>query len=136
MRTTIDNPNTVPAPAGPYSHAARIDIGGGSLLLLSGQVAVDDNNQIVGRGDMTAQSERVFELIGAILEAHGSSFDDVVNIRSYLTDLSLRSEYAAVRGKYLTGQLPTSTTVEVPRLFLPDALLEVEVVAAISGGTS
>lgn len=132
MRMLLDNPATVPTPAGAYSHLARVDAGaGGTLLFLSGQVAVDDENTIVAPGDLTAQSERVFEIIGAILAAHGASFDDVVNIRTFMTDISRIPEYGAVRNRYITGQPPTSTTVEVSRLFKPDAMIEVEVVAAI-----
>jgi 2-iminobutanoate/2-iminopropanoate deaminase len=130
VRKIIDNPASVPAPAGHYSHVAKLDFGTGSLLVLSGQVGVDESNQIVP-GGMAAQAERVFEIIGAVLGAHGASFDDVVNIRSYLTNLGDLREYITVRRKYLTGEPPTSTTIEVPRLFLPEALLEVEVMAAV-----
>lgn len=131
MNVTIDNPETVAAPVGHYSHVARVE-GSGTLLTLSGQVACDAGRNVIGPGDMTAQSESIFGTIGAILTAHGATFDDVVNIRSYLTDLDMIGEYIAVRKKYLTGQPPTSTTIEVPRLFLPEALLEVEIVAAVS----
>lgn len=131
MRKTIDNPATVPAPAGPYSHVARLEFGDGALLMLSGQVAVDDDNNIVAPGDLRAQSERTLEIIKAILDAHGASFSDVVNIRTFVTDISRLKEYAEVRAKYVTGQPPTSTTVEVPRLFKPDAMIEIEVVAAV-----
>jgi 2-iminobutanoate/2-iminopropanoate deaminase len=110
----------------------RLDIGDGALLMLSGQVSVDDNNAIVGAGDMAAQAQRVFEIIEAILTAHGATFADVVNIRSYLTDLGRIREYIEVRRKFFPGEPPSSTTIEVPRLFLPEALLEVEVTAAVS----
>ena len=131
MNTVLDNPSTVPAPGGPYSHVARVGTGAGALLFVSGQVAIDDAGEIQGVDDMTAQSDLVMRQLGAILEAHGAGFDDIVNIRSYLTDLSRLAEYADVRKRYLTGTPPTSTTVEVSKLFKPDALLEVEVVAAI-----
>jgi enamine deaminase RidA (YjgF/YER057c/UK114 family) len=127
------NPAGAPAPAGPYSQVARLDVGSGALLILSGQVALDDaNKDIVGIGDMTVQAERTLDIIGRLLAAHGATFADVVNIRTYLTDMSMRAEYAAVRGKYFTGDLPTSTTVEVGKLFRDDALIEIEVTAAIS----
>lgn len=134
MRKSTDNPAGVPAPAGRYSHVNRIDFGDSALLFLSGQVPVGEDNDIVGSGDMAAQTERVFQLIGAILEAQGASFSDVVNIRTYLTDISRLSEYASVRRRYIdTHEPPTSTTVEVSALFKPEAMVEVEVTAVVHG---
>ncbi|WP_324608096.1 hypothetical protein [Streptomyces sp. 142MFCol3.1] len=54
-----------------------------------------------------------------------------MNIRTYLTDIDGIGEYGAVRREFLTGTAPTSMTFEASRLFKPDALVEVEVVAAI-----
>ena len=127
----IDNPAGVAAPVGAYSHVARVDVGTGTLLFLSGQIALDDDGQLVGAGDMVTQATRVFELIGAILAAHGATFADVVNIRTFLTDMALLPQYGQVRHRVFTGTPPTSTTVEVSRLFRDGALLEVEVVAAV-----
>jgi enamine deaminase RidA (YjgF/YER057c/UK114 family) len=132
VRKTFDSPATVPAPVGPYSHAVRLDLGDGALLMLSGQLALDDAGQLVGAGSMKEQTTRIFEIIGAILDAHGATFDDVVNVRTFLLDVGQLREYGAVRRTYLTGGPPTSTTVEVSRLAVPGALVEVEVVAATS----
>jgi enamine deaminase RidA (YjgF/YER057c/UK114 family) len=55
----FDNPAAVPAPAGGYSHVARVDLGDRTLLQLSGQVAIDADDKIVGGNDMTAQAELV-----------------------------------------------------------------------------
>jgi 2-iminobutanoate/2-iminopropanoate deaminase len=126
----LDNPATVAAPFGDrFSHVARVDIGSGALLILSGQVGVDDSGAIAEPGDVTAQSERIFALVGGILEAHGASFADVLHIRTFMTDLDDLAAYGAVRGPYFPGPKPASTTVEVSRLFLPGAVLEVEVTA-------
>jgi 2-iminobutanoate/2-iminopropanoate deaminase len=133
MRKTFDNPSTVPAPAGGYSHLARLELGGGALLVVSGQVATGADGELVGEGDMAAQCERVFQSLGAILAAQGATFADVINIRTYVTDMDLIREYALVRRRYLTGDPPTSTTVEVSRLVVPGALVEVEVMAAVGG---
>lgn len=65
----------------------------------------------------------------AILAAHGATLADVVNIRAYLTDMGQLPEYGKVRAARFTGTPPTVTTVEVSRLFVPGALLEVEVLA-------
>jgi 2-iminobutanoate/2-iminopropanoate deaminase len=131
MKVSVGNPTGVAAPVGPYSHVARVDIGDGSLLFLSGQVAVDDDGELVGEGDMAAQAERVFEMIAGILAAHDASFSDVVHVRTFLTDMDQRSEYGAVRMKYFPGPPPASTTVEVSRLFRPGLLIEIEVTAAV-----
>ena len=131
MTVTFDNPPAAPAPlADRYSNVAVIDLGAVTMLVLAGQVALDHDGAIVDT-DMTTQSEQIFQAIGAILAAHGGGFEHVVNIRTYLTDLDLINEYGAVRRKYLTGTPPTSTTIEISRLFRPEALLEVEVTAVL-----
>jgi 2-iminobutanoate/2-iminopropanoate deaminase len=131
MKLTLDNPARVDAPFGDrFAHVARLDLADGALLVLAGQVAVDETGAVVGPGDITAQSERIFELIGAILAAHGASFADVLHVRTFMTDLDDLAGYGAVRGRYFTGRPPASTTVQVSRLFLPEALIEVEVLAA------
>ncbi|WP_246178862.1 RidA family protein [Actinomadura decatromicini] len=130
MRVTFDNPATVPAPPNPaYSHTAHVTAG--PMLYVAGQIALDENGEVDAPGDMTRQSEVVMSLLERILAAHGAGFADVVNIRTFLTDIGLRAEYGAVRARYFTGPPPTSTTVEVSRLFHPEALLEVEIVAAL-----
>lgn len=82
---------------------------------------------------MADQSERVFEILGAILATHGASFADVINIRTYLTDMSRIDHYGAVRRRHLADDPPTSTTVEVSRLVIPGALVEVDLMAALPG---
>ncbi|AGZ46672.1 RidA family protein [Actinoplanes friuliensis] len=130
MRVTLDSPP--PAPFGDrFAHVARLDFGGGSLLVLSGQVAVDDAGAVVAPGEAGAQAERIFAIIGGVLAAHGAGFSDVLHVRTFMTNLDDLPQYAAVRGKIFTGQPPASTTVEVSRLFLPGAVLEVEVTAAL-----
>lgn len=129
MRTTFDNPSTVPPPVGPYSHVARLEVGDGTLLFLSGQLAVDAAGKLVGEGSMAEQAAFVLETIGKILAAHGSAFDNIVNIRTFLTDMSALGDYLAARSKCLTAEPPTSTTVEVSGLAIPGALIEIEAVA-------
>lgn len=131
MQITFDNPEGAAQPAGPYSQVARIDLGTGSLIFLSGQVALDENNDAAFAGDMAAQAESIFQTISALLNAHGATLADIVNVRSFLTDMSQRAEYSRVRARYLSEPMPTSTTVEVSKLFKDGAVIEIEVVAAI-----
>jgi 2-iminobutanoate/2-iminopropanoate deaminase len=133
MNLTLDNPRTVAAPfSDRFAHVARLDLDGGALLVLSGQVAVDDTGEVVAPGDIRAQSERVFDLIGAILAAHGASFADVMHIRTFMTNLDDLPGYGEVRRRYFPmTPRPASTTVEVSRLFLPGAVVEVEATAMV-----
>jgi enamine deaminase RidA (YjgF/YER057c/UK114 family) len=132
MHVTLDNPAGVGAPFGDrFSHVARLDYGGGALLLLSGQVAVDDQGAVIAPGDAGAQAARVFEIIEGILAAHGAAFADVMHVRTFMTSLADLPAYATVRRRYFPGPPPASTTVEVSGLFLPGLVLEVEVTAAL-----
>jgi 2-iminobutanoate/2-iminopropanoate deaminase len=124
----FDNPATVPAPFGQYSHVARVEIGDSTFLQLSGQVAIDADGKVVSN-DMTTQAEYIMDRITAILAAHGATLADVVNVRAFLTDMSQLPDYGKVRAARFSGTPPTITTVEVSRLFVPGALLEVEVLA-------
>ncbi|MGW5460755.1 RidA family protein [Streptomyces sp. NPDC003996] len=125
MQITLDSPASAPQPLSPYySQVARIEHADGSaLLFLSGQIAEG--------ATLAEQTRGVFEAIDALLKAHGASLADVVNIRTYLTDIGKLDEYGTVRRQFLTGTPPTSMTFEVPRLFRPEAQVEVEVVAAV-----
>lgn len=130
---TFHNPPTAPPPAAAYSQLAEIDLGARRLLILSGQAALDHDGTVVGGDDMAAQTRFTFDAIAALLADRGASFADVVNIRTYLADMERLAEYGAVRRAYLGGTLPTSTTVEVSRLFRPGLLLEVDVTAVLPG---
>lgn len=121
------NLSTIPATNGYYSHAVRV----GDTLHISGQAAFDERGEVVGEGSMTAQAEHVFQVISRILADQGATWEDVAFIRTYLTNMDDRFEYGQVRRKYITGTPPASTTVEVPKLFMPGLLLEVELVVAL-----
>lgn len=133
MQLTLSNPETVPAPFGDrFAHVARLELGDGVLLTLAGQVAVDETGQVVSPGDITAQSECIFELIRGILAAHNATFADILHIRTFMTSLDDLPGYGAVRRRLFPGTPPASTTVEVSRLFVDGALLEIEVTAAVA----
>jgi reactive intermediate/imine deaminase len=129
------NPDAAPSPGGHYSHTVRIDLDGGALLFVSGQVALDRNGDLVGEGDMARQAEQVFDNLRTALEANGASFGDVVKVTTFVTDMSELQTVRDVRKRYLADPPPASTTVEVSGLFRPEVLIEVEAVAAIDGGS-
>jgi 2-iminobutanoate/2-iminopropanoate deaminase len=131
MHTTAMNPDTIASPGGNYSHAVRIETGDGVLLFVSGQVAFDPSGTLVGGGDMARQTEQVFENLKAVLEANGGSFEHVIKLSTFMTDIGQIAPMRDVRARYLPDPPPASTTVEVSGLFRPEALIEVEAVAAI-----
>jgi enamine deaminase RidA (YjgF/YER057c/UK114 family) len=138
MKLTLDNPETVAAPFGDrFAHVARVDLAGGALLMLAGQVAVDDEGKVFAPGDAGRQAERIFEIIGGLLAAHGATLAEVLHIRTFMTDLGDLPAYGAVRRRLFPGTPPpASTTVQVSALFLPGAVLEVEVTAAAPGSAA
>ena len=125
MKVTLDNPADAPQPASPYySQVARVEhTDGSALLFVSGQIAEG--------ATLADQTRGIFEGLDALLRAHGATLADVINIRSYLTDIAKLQEYGSVRREFLTGTPPTSMTFEASRLFRPEAQIEIEVVAAV-----
>ena len=116
-------------PISHYTDAVRA----GELLFVSGIVAVDENGALVGGEDVVAQTRQVFESIGAILAAAGCGFEDVVKVVIYLTDVGDRPKVNPVRQEVFGETRPASTLVEVPRLAVPGAKIEVECVAVAPG---
>jgi 2-iminobutanoate/2-iminopropanoate deaminase len=131
MRATRSNPETVAAPIGTYSQAVRVETGDAVWISVSGQIAIDSEGNLVGPGDMRAQTRQVFENLSAILEANGATFADVVKIGTYLTTLDDLAGMREVRGEYLTAEPPASTAVQVVALVVPDAMIEVDLLAVV-----
>ena len=131
MRATRSNPDTVAAPVGTYSQAVRVETGDAVWIHVSGQIAIDLEGNLVGPGDLRVQTRQVFENLRAILEAHGATFADVVKIGTYLTTLDDLAGMREVRSEYLTSERPASTAVQVAALVVPDALIEIDLVAVV-----
>ena len=131
MRATRSNPDTVAAPMGTYSQAVRVETGDAVWIHVSGQIAIDLEGNLVGTGDVRAQTRQVFENLKAILAANGATFTDVVKIGTYLTTLEDLAGMREVRSEYLTAEPPASTAVQVVALVVPDALIEIDLVAVV-----
>ena len=131
MRATRSNPDTVAAPMGTYSQAVRVETGDAVWIHVSGQIAIDREGTLVGPGDLRAQTRQVFENLKAILEANGATFGDAVKIGTYLTTLDDLAAMREVRSEYLTSEPPASTAVQVVALVVPDALIEIDLVAVV-----
>ena len=114
----------------PISHYADA-VRAGDLLFVSGVVPVDGEGKLVGGDDVVAQAERVFENIGSVLAAAGASARDVVKVTVYLMDIDDRPKINPVRQRFFGETRPASTLVEISKLAIPGARLEVEAVAVL-----
>lgn len=126
------NPEGLPAPVGPYSNVVTSPPG--TLVFCAGQVALDAEGQIVGEGDVVAQTRQVMENVKLALEAAGATFADVVKIVNYITDAEDFPKMAAVRREYLREPYPASTLIEVQALMYPELMIEIEAIAVIPNG--
>jgi enamine deaminase RidA (YjgF/YER057c/UK114 family) len=132
MKKQYANPKELNAPRF-YTHAVSVE-GAGKLVTISGQVSWDASGNVVGKGDMRAQSEQVFRNVTVALQAAGAGWDDVIKMNGYMVGMHAErvNAYREVRSRFLReGALPASTLVGVERLVDPDLLLEVEVLAAL-----
>jgi enamine deaminase RidA (YjgF/YER057c/UK114 family) len=128
---TRTNPPALAAPTG-YTHVVEV-AGPSKIVYIAGQVAFDVQRQVVGRGDMKAQTEQVYRNLEAALAAAGASFKDVVKMTTYLTDMAQAQVTREARARYFGDTLPASTLVQVVALAHPDLMIEIEVVAALGG---
>ncbi|HZT84712.1 MAG TPA: RidA family protein [Gaiellaceae bacterium] len=116
-------------PPEPYSHAIRC----GDTLYIAGQVAFDENNEIVGVGDARRQAEQVWHNIRLAVESAGGTIADVVKITVFLKDVRHADVEIAVREQlFASGRYPVCTLVQVANLGLPDLLMEVDAIAVLS----
>ena len=124
MMQPISSPGA-PKAIGPYSQAVRA----GQLLFVSGQVPLDPATGQMVDGDIAAQTRRVFDNLGAVLQAGGRSFADVVRTTVFLADMNDFAAVNEVYGTYFTEPYPARATVQVARL-PKDARVEIDVIAS------
>ena len=119
---------TLGEPISHYTDAVRA----GNLLFLSGIVPVDPEGRVVGGDDVAAQARQVFANMGEVLRAGGASFRDVVKVTVFLTDVDDRPRINPVRQEVFGDVRPASTLLEISRLAVAGAKIEVEAVAVIA----
>ncbi|MFQ5913247.1 MAG: RidA family protein [Nitrospinota bacterium] len=111
-----------------FAQAVKI----GNTVYLAGQTSVDANGNLVGKGDIEAQARQVFENIKKCLDAAGATFDHVVKLNIYSTDVDAQIvAVSKVRQEYFPNEPVPSTYVQIPRLVHPDWLLEIEAIAVL-----
>ncbi|WP_121750020.1 RidA family protein [Streptomyces sp. E2N166] len=127
--TRIAAPDGV-APAAQYTHVVT---GTGRFVAVSGQLALDEEGGLVGEGDPAAQARQVFENLRRCLKAAGASFDDVVKMTFFVTDMAHMSAIRAARAEHIPDdRLPAASAVQVAALVRPEFLLEIEAFAVVA----
>lgn len=127
----------IPAPDGvaPGVGYTHVVTGTGRLVVVSGQVALDQYGNLVGAGDPAAQALQAFENLHRCLAAAGASFADVVKLTYFVTDVVHLPAVRKARDQYVdVDNPPASTAVQVAALFRPELVLEVEAWALVAAG--
>ncbi len=102
-----------------------------NFLFISGTTATDENNQIVGPGDIVAQTRQIFRKFSGYLAAVGATMDNIVETTEYITTTEGYKGTAEVRREFFRNGFPASTGVIVAGLLRPGAMIEISAVAVI-----
>lgn len=126
------NPPSLPKPVG-YAHGWEAQ--GGKTIYIAGQVAMDKDSRVVGRGDLVAQFRQVCENLRAVVTARGGQLNDILKLTLYVLS---KAEYkahsrdiGAVYREYFGRHYPAMTLVEVKGLYDDDCLIEIEGIALV-----
>lgn len=128
-RETIHTPDCAPTPPF-FSQAVKV----GPMIFVSGQLSRDAAGNVVGKGDMAAQTRQVIANLRAVLNAAGADLGHVVKLTAFMTDMTRAHEAWAIRTEMFADRPPASTGVEVSRLTHPDFMIEMEAIAVIDDG--
>src|SRR5215831_19529567 len=117
---------------GMYSHGMTASAG--ELVVVAGQVGTDRAGNVVGRGDVVAQTKQAFENVRSVLTAAGAGMVDVVRFQTFLTHASDIDGFMEARAEifpryFPNGVFPPNTLLVVARLVKPELLVEIEAMA-------
>jgi enamine deaminase RidA (YjgF/YER057c/UK114 family) len=113
-----------------FSQAWRVD-GVSNVVFVSGQGPISAEGELVGEDDFEAQVRTTFANLGTVLEEAGASFEHVVKLGVFLTDIGRLRDYGRIRAELMPGPPPASTAVQVVALAVPGMMIEVEAFAVL-----
>ena len=127
MKKEVIKSSNAPAPKGAYSQAIKV----GDLVFVSGQAAVDiDTGEFLAPGDIVKQTDITMKNIKAILEAAGSSLENVVKTTVFIDDIGKFKDFNSVYEKFFKINPPARSTVEVANFF-EGMCIEIDAIAVI-----
>jgi 2-iminobutanoate/2-iminopropanoate deaminase len=122
MDKAIPSSNRAVKPSGIFSQGLKVR----NLIFISGQIAKNPNGEVVGKGDIRAQTRQCIENLNAVLEAGGATLGNLVNVTVYVTHIEYLKTVHEVRAEYFEEKYPASTLVEVSRLTNQNCMIEME----------
>ena len=123
------NPEGLPVPRGSYYQVAIADPG--RIVAIAGQTAGDAEGNVVGVGDIRAQTAQVLAKLRRAVEAAGGSVDDIVTVTVFITDARYYADVNDVRREVFGSNFPVSTMVQVTSLARPQLLIEINALAVV-----
>ncbi|MDB4960043.1 MAG: endoribonuclease [Myxococcales bacterium] len=131
MQRTIVSTAQAPAAIGPYSQAVAVTVGDGKqMIFCSGQIALDPATGAMVDGDVSAQTRQVLANLGAVLEAAGASFANVVKTTIFLADMADFATVNALYGERFPTEPPARATVQASGL-PKNARVEIDAIAIV-----
>ncbi len=124
VEKAIIHTENAPKPIGPYSAGVAF----GNLIFTAGQLGIDPKTGEIVQGGIQAETRQALENIKNLLEAGGSSLDQVVKTTVYLRDMADFSQMNAVYAEFFTGNFPARTTIQAGAL-PKNAAIEIEAIA-------
>ena len=122
------NPPTLSVPTG-YTHVVQVH--SGRTIYVAGQIAFDKSGNLVGKNDFGAQATQVFENLKLALSAAGATFDNLVKVTTFVTDMSQIATLRAIRARYYGKNAPASTLVQIGKLANEELMIEIEAIAVV-----
>ena len=121
---------------GPFAEFIPDGVRVGNLITLSGQVGLDEHEEVVGPGDLVAQARQAYANVAQVLEKLGAGMGDIVDEIFFVTDVAAAMENIealwAVRAEAYGGDPQVSqTTLQVSGLVMPELMIEIKVIASV-----
>jgi 2-iminobutanoate/2-iminopropanoate deaminase len=112
MKKEIINTSNAPAPIGPYNQSCKAN----NTLYISGQIPLDPVTGDLVMSSIEAETHQVMKNLGAILEAAGLGFENILKTSIFISDMNNFAKINEVYGSYFSGDFPARETVQVARL--------------------
>ena len=119
----------------PPGYSQIVEVSAGRIIFISGQTALDQEGNLVGRNDFAAQAAQVFRNLAIALRARGCDATNLVKLTVFLTNMENLGAYREVRNRFFASVTPPAapavTLVEVSKLYGAEFMIEIEAIAAV-----